>query len=279
VLHQEKNKMKGHFTAVIFIIFCSYSIHAFAPRAGILQHTRLVNLQSKVTIRQIYLQLHESRLDEKTIPTSKSDVTNEIIANQQSGFNYGDFAKQNPFLNNLGIASTKTLAADLLAQVVIAQTPIADIDWQRSLLFGTFGLIYSGGFQYLYQVQVFKKLFDVDAFTLQPWADKLKDGPGLKALAAQTALDLTVLTLIYLPSFYIFKAGVFSGGSTDLSIWVSSGFDTYKQNFAKDEFDLIRVWLPADLVCFSVPIYLRLPVRHIVSFVWTAYLSFTRGGH
>jgi hypothetical protein len=263
VLHQQKNKMKGHFAAVIFTLFCRYSIHAFAPRAGILQHTRSVNLQGQVTIRQIFSKLHESRLDEKTVSTSKSDVTDEITANQQSGFNYGDFAKQNPFLNNLGIASAKTLAADLLAQVVIAQTPIADIDWQRSFLFGTFGLIYSGGFQYLYQVQVFKKLFDVDAFTSQPWAEKLKDGPGLKALAAQTAVDLTVLTLIYLPSFYIFKAGVFSGSSTDLSTWVSSGFDTYKQNFAKDEFDLIRVWLPADLVCFSVPLYLRLPARHV----------------
>ena len=53
----------------------------------------------------------------------------------------------------------------------------------------------------------------------------------------------------------------------------------YQTNFAKDEFDLLRVWLPADIVCFSVPLYLRLPVRHVVSFVWTAYLSFSRGGH
>jgi hypothetical protein len=275
--------MMGCTTVIIIItLICVNSVQGYAPRAGMPLHARSVKIQSRETNRPNYFQLHESRLDEKTLPISseiKSGVTDEIIATQQSGFNYGDFAKKNPFLNNLGIASTKTLAADLIAQVVIAQTPIADIDWQRSFLFGTFGLIYSGGFQYLYQVQVFKKLFDVDAFTSQPWADKLKDGEGLKALAAQTALDLTVLTLIYLPSFYIFKAGVFSGGSTDLPIWASSGFETYKQNFAKDEFDLIRVWLPADLVCFSVPLYLRLPVRHIVSFVWTAYLSFTRGGH
>ena len=100
----------------------------------------------------------------------------------------------------------------------------------------------------------------------------------MKALAAQTALDLVVLTLIYLPTFYIFKA-VVSSGSMDPSVWARSGIDTYTTNFAKDEFDLIRVWLPADLVCFSVPLYLRLPVRQIIGFVWTAYLSFTRGGH
>lgn len=127
-------------------------------------------------------------------------------------------------------------------------------------------------------MQVFKKIFDVDKFTSQSLSEKLEDGPGLLALGAQTALDLTILTFIYLPTFYIFKAGLFSG-SMDPSVWTSSGLESYSTNFSKDEFDLIRVWLPADLVCFSVPLYLRLPVRHIVSFVWTVYLSFARGGH
>ena len=130
----------------------------------------------------------------------------------------------------------------------------------------------TGAFQYWYQVNIFKKLFDVDKFTSQSWSDKLKDKEGLKSLFAQTAVDLTVLTLIYLPTFYVFKAGVFSG-SADPSVWLSSGLDSYSANFAKDEFDLLRVWAPADLICFSVPLYLRLPVRHVVSFVWTAYLS------
>jgi len=181
-------------------------------------------------------------------------------------------------VNNLLIATTKTATADLIAQTVIAGAKLADIDVQRSVLFCLFGAIYLGAFQYMYQVNVFKKIFDVDKFTTQSWSDKLKDGPGLLALAAQTALDLAVLTLIYLPTFYIFKASVFSG-TIDPSQWVDQGLETFRNNFVKDEFDLIRVWLPADLICFSVPLYLRLPVRHIVSFVWTAYLSFARGGH
>lgn len=194
------------------------------------------------------------------------------------GFSYGDFAKKYPFMNNIMIASTKTAAADLMAQVVIAHTPISSIEWDRTFLFLTFGAIYLGGFQYFYQVNVFKKLFDVDKFTSQSWSDKLKDAQGLKALGAQTALDLFVLTLVYLPTFYVFKEGVFSG-SMDPTVWMSSGIDKWQQNFSKDELDLIRVWMPADLVCFSVPLYLRLPVRHVVSFMWTAYLSFVRGGH
>ncbi len=207
-------------------------------------------------------------------------TANESINLDQSSstYSYVEFAKAYPFVNNIGIATVKTAAADLLAQTVIAGTPLTEIDLQRSFLFCLFGALYLGAFQYAYQVQVFKRLFDVDRFTSQPWPDKLQDIPGLKALGAQTGLDLTVLTFIYLPTFYIFKASVFSG-SLDPSVWVSTGFDNYQVNFSKDEGDLIKVWLPADLICFSVPLYLRLPVRHIVSFVWTAYLSFARGGH
>lgn len=205
-------------------------------------------------------------------------TANDAAAVSSSGFSYGQFAKTYPFANNVMIATLKTAAADLMAQVVIAQTPLDSVDWERSLLFCAFGALYLGMFQYAYQVNVFKRLFDVDKFTSQSWGEKFQDGPGLRALAAQTALDLTVLTLVYLPTFYIFKAGVFSG-SPDPSVWASTGIENYQTNFAKDELDLVRVWLPADLVCFSVPLYLRLPVRHVVSFVWTAYLSFARGGH
>ena len=223
-----------------------------------------------------------SRLGQKSAVVDKpiKDTSQALNANaQESSTNaYVQFAQTYPFANNILIAATKTAAADLLAQTVIGGTPLNEIDLQRSLLFCLFGAVYLGAFQYLYQVQIFKRIFDVDKFTQQSWAEKAQDKEGLTALAAQTALDLTVLTAVYLPAFYIFKASVFAG-SLDPSVWVHTGWDNYVTNFAKDEVDLIRVWLPADLVCFSVPLYLRLPVRHVVSFVWTAYLSFARGGH
>lgn len=215
-------------------------------------------------------------------PKSESKNSNNITTAGPTAINddnpYVRFAKEYPFMNNFIIATLKTCAADLLAQTVIAHTPISELDLQRSLLFCTFGGLYSGAFQYMYQVQVFKKIFDVDKFTSQSWSEKLKDIPGVKALAAQTGLDLTILTLVYLPAFYIFKASLFSG-SSDPTEWFSTGVDTYATNFEKDEADLLKVWLPADLICFSVPLYLRMPVRQSVSFLWTAYLSFARGGH
>ena len=63
------------------------------------------------------------------------------------------------------IATTKTAAADLLAQTVIAQTPLTEVDLQRSFLFCLFGCIYLGAFQYLYQVQVSGE-FEIQGFVL-----------------------------------------------------------------------------------------------------------------
>mmetsp|Transcript_129628 Transcript_129628/g.347657 ORF Transcript_129628/g.347657 Transcript_129628/m.347657 type:complete len:88 (-) Transcript_129628:43-306(-) len=85
-----------------------------------------------------------------------------------------------------------------------------------------------------------------------------------------------MLCFVYLPTFYTFKAFVL-GGSWSPSDWTRRGLGSYAANFSKDARDVVRVLGPADLVCFSVPLYLRLPVRHVVSFFWTAYLSFARG--
>ena len=120
----------------------------------------------------------------------------QLIGGADQSFSYAEFAQSQPFANNILIATLKTAAADLLAQTVIGGASLDAVDWERSLLFMGFGAMYLGGFQYLYQVNVFKRIFDIDSFTSKPWADKLRDGPGLQALAAQTALDLTVLTLI-----------------------------------------------------------------------------------
>jgi len=199
-------------------------------------------------------------------------------AEAAAGFSYVAWARAYPISNNFLIATVKTSAADLLAQVVLEKKSLSEVDWQRNFLFCMFGFLYLGAFQYWYQVNIFTRLFPgVHKFTTQSWAAKLRDVPGLMALGAQTVLDLSMLCFAYLPVFYVFKAAIFSD-TMDPSIWVQKGLSSYWGNTAKDWWDVVRVWGPADLLCFSVPLWLRLPVRHIVSFVWTAYLSFARGG-
>jgi hypothetical protein len=216
------------------------------------------------------LQASRSTKDESELITLESS---EVI--DDDGWSYTKFAKANPNANNLAIASIKTACADLVAQVAVAHTPLTEIDWSRTFLFFAFGFSYMGAFQYWYQVNIFKKFFDVDKFTSQSWAEKLKDKDGLTSLVAQTFVDMTVSTIVYLPTFYMFQAAVFSG-STDPSVWLAQAFDSLNNNFSKDELDLVRIWGPADLVCFSVPLYLRLPSRHAVSFLYITYFSFLR---
>ena len=77
-----------------------------------------------------------------------------------------------------------------------------------------FGSIYLGGFQYLYQINVFSKIFpNMAKFAEQTWKQKLADKAGLKSLVGQVALDVSVLLSVYLPVFYVLKASVFTGGT------------------------------------------------------------------
>jgi hypothetical protein len=207
----------------------------------------------------------------------KATVAAEEVGTQTSSWSYVTFAKTFPFANNVIIATFKTSAADLVAQCVIERKSFKDIDWNRNMVFCLFGAAYLGGFQYLYQVNVFKRLFsNAERFTNQTWMAKATDVPGLISLAAQCVTDLTVMVFVYLPTFYVFKGFVFSD-SWRPQDWVNNGLSNYKKNFSQDSVTTLKVWGPSDLLCFSVPMYLRLPVRHVISFVWTAYLSFIRG--
>ena len=92
-----------------------------------------------------------------TIITDDGDgIANEDDGSSSYSFSYQyvEFAKDRPFVNNILIATAKTGLADFIAQTVIAQVPLMEVDLQRSFLFCIFGALYSGAFQYLYQVQV-----------------------------------------------------------------------------------------------------------------------------
>ena len=205
------------------------------------------------------------------MPTGQGQVVPpEDATDEPTG--YVAFAQNYPFANNIMIATAKTAAADLLAQTVIAGTPLDAVDWQRSLLFCLFGATYLGGFQYWYQVNIFKRIFTAtERFTSQSMEKKLKDTEGLVQLAMQIALNLTILSCVYLPTFYLFKAVFF--GDCGLASCFGDSWGTYRENFDNDLPALLKCWGPADLVCFSVPLYLRIPIRHVVSFCWTIYFS------
>merc|ERR1719499_993379 len=58
---------------------------------------------------------------------------------------------------------------------------------------------------------------------------------------------------------------------------VRNGLKKYRHNLSVDLPVLWSVWLAADLLVYSVPMFMRLPLDHTIAFSWTMLLSFMRG--
>ena len=189
------------------------------------------------------------------------------------------FAERNPFLLQLGVATTKTSAADVMVQVVVERRGIDDIDCKRNAIFVVFGFAYLGGFQYWLMVNQFTRWFPTrQRFARLSLSDKLKDGAGMIDAAKMVAFDVFVhLPFLYFPSYYTCKE-IVTGATWNPIDWVRDGCGKYWNNKEEDLTAMIKLWGPVDCVQFSMPIHYSMPFRHIVSFFWTAYISFTRGG-
>ena len=187
------------------------------------------------------------------------------------------FPKAQPFVFNLGVAAAKTSAADMMTQTVVEKKSFPNgIDWKRNASFTVFGFAYLGGFQYWLQVNMFRKMFvGMDKVAEMPLSKKLVDPSALSVIAKQIAFDIAIhMPFMYFPTFYCVKELVQGPPGGNVVVDVLS---KYKENWVVDQTAMVKVWLPADVVFFSGPLWLRLPLRHVVSFGWTAYVSFLRG--
>lgn len=188
------------------------------------------------------------------------------------------WAKENPFLFQLGVATVKTSAADMLAQVVAEKKSLKEVDFKRNFIFVVFGFAYLGVFQYWLMVTKFRKWFPtMDRFAKLPFAEKLKDTAGIIDAGKMVLFDVIIhLPVIYFPTYYTVKEFV-SGQSWNPADWVMDGASKYINNAKDDLTAMIKLWGPSDCIQFVLPVHIRLPFRHVVSFFWTAYVSFTRG--
>lgn len=162
--------MRLHVFALSSLLYSATSVSGFTSTVPCVTSSRARfavfpdNRQLSTTSLSLWSPLTKEETKEET--TSSSSTTNnnvesskalvinegqeELSLDSSSGFSYGDFAKTYPFANNVMIASTKTAAADLLAQVVLNQTPLMEIDVQRTALFCAFGALYLGVSLYTY---------------------------------------------------------------------------------------------------------------------------------
>lgn len=213
-----------------------------------------------------------------TFSQNISKNTKQATRSKSSSAANESFAKRNPFAFQLMIATGKTSAADLMVQVVAERKKIDEIDWKRNGIFVVFGCAYLGGFQWWLMVTKYRQWFPtMDRFAKLTFAQKLKDTAGLIDAAKMVLFDVVVhLPMIYFPTYYTVKEFV-SMKSYNPADWVKDGVTKYSANAKEDLKAMIQLWGPSDCIQFVLPLHIRMPFRHLVSFFWTAYVSFTRG--
>jgi hypothetical protein len=172
------------------------------------------------------------------------------------------------------------MAADLLTQTAAEGKSLGEVDWKRNGIFVVFGFAYLGGFQYWLMVTKYRQWFPtMDRFAKLSIAGKLKDTAGILDAIKMVVFDITVhLPMIYFPCYYSVKEFV-SGSSWNPLDWVTDGVTSYSTNLKDDLTAMIKLWGPSDCIQFVLPLHIRMPFRHLVSFFWTAYVSFTRGSY
>lgn len=200
------------------------------------------------------------------------------LANSSSSGGIFSFPKDHPFAFQLMVATTKTMAADLLVQMVAEGKSLQEVDWKRNGIFVVFGFAYLGGFQWFLMVHKYRQWFPtMDVFAKMSFAEKLKYPAGIFDAGKMVLFDIFVhLPLLYFPTYYAVKEFV-GGDSWNPVDWVQDGVGKYRNNFVEDLSAMVKLWGPSDCVQFVLPLHVRMPFRHLVSFFWTAYVSFTRG--
>jgi len=195
-----------------------------------------------------------------------------------SGRTIISFPKDHPFAFQLIVATAKTSAADVLCQTTAEKKSFSEIDWKRNGIFVVFGFAYLGCFQWFLMVHKYRQWFPtMDRFAKLSFAAKIKDTAGMIDAAKMVVFDVTVhLPMMYFPTYYTIKE--FIGGETWSPIdWARDGCSKYAKNAKEDLIAMIQLWGPSDCVQFVLPMHIRMPFRHMVSFFWTGYVSFTRG--
>mmetsp|Transcript_12142 Transcript_12142/g.16954 ORF Transcript_12142/g.16954 Transcript_12142/m.16954 type:complete len:281 (-) Transcript_12142:293-1135(-) len=225
---------------------------------------------------------------EATVESSKGTATKtaaeasgKSTGTASSGSSSGgilSFPKEHPFSFQLMVATTKTSGADLLTQMVAEGKSLDEVDWKRNGVFVVFGFAYLGGFQWWLMVTKYRQWFPtMDKFAKMSFAEKLKYPAGILDAMKMVAFDVIVhLPMIYFPTYYTVKE--FVGGTSWSPVdWAKDGVAKYTKNMKEDLTAMIQLWGPSDCIQFVLPLHIRMPFRHLVSFFWTAYVSFTRG--
>lgn len=109
-------------------------------------------------------------------------------------------------------------------------------------------------------------------FANQSWSQKVRDKPGQIDLAKQVLLDNAIYgPVMIFPCFYLLKAAV------QERISFVEGLSRYRDNILEDNLLSCSFWVPADIIIFAAPSWLRMPLVSGGSYTWMVILSWARG--
>eukprot|EP00439_Symbiodinium_sp_Y106_P051650 s153_g6.t2 len=178
------------------------------------------------------------------------------------------FPKRHMFATNMLVSATLTPASDLFVQ----KQHGAPIDTCRLQGFFMLGVV-QGVTSWLVYVSLFTRFFPLATRLVNlPLKDKFKDWPGLRQLCFQIAFDLAVyVPFVHFPVFYVAQGAAHGeDASSSLSRW--------RSNLMQDAAGGAAFWLPMDVLCFTVPMWLRMPIGYFTTFWYAALVSVFRGG-
>jgi hypothetical protein len=220
------------------------------------------------------------RIPEKIYNSIARDVTYDNVWEEIL-----TFPERRPRVFNVMLATFKTWFADVIVQLSErsrASTAGAEwsFDWRRSSAFAVFGCVYIGLIQWMFYISIFSMLCpNAIRFANEPWDEKVLDHAGRVDLVKQVCYDNFMLeTLIYFPIFYVVKEVMRAGRAGFNAETARNGLLRYLSNFKEDNMACWAVWVPADFAIFAAPMWMRMPLDHLVSFGWTMLLSHLRGG-
>jgi len=178
----------------------------------------------------------------------------------------------------MAIAVSKTVTADYIAQKYFDGNE--KYDARRGMAFALFALLYQSGLQYFFHVFCFSRMFP----TIRTWStlsfkEKIFSQPhGWWSVVGQNIIDQCGITWIYYPLFYALKGITQSDrGSIKPAELYTAVKNKLRSNFIDDVTTSWVVWMPANMLVFALPLWLRLPVLHSISFGWICLLSILRG--
>ena len=181
--------------------------------------------------------------------------------------------REQPLLFGSGLTCVKTLSSDVFIQRVVLKRSWDKVDRRRVGIFAMYGALYLGGVQSLLFLHLYPRLLPLASkFAAAPLAAKLRDGPGFASVLAQIALDQGLhWPLSALPCFYVIK-GI--GARMPLrDTWAA-----LRANWVSDVFVCWSIWVPAEVISFGmIPKHWQVPFAALVSFGYTAIISYQRG--